>query len=184
MFKNVGFKIKKIVEIFFYLAAFLSVISGIVVWYLLAQASDGEGTVLGFFLFLIISGVGILTSWLSSLIIYAYGEIADKVTTIERKMGPDAPMTGYQGNTAYNNTAYDNTAYNNTAYNNSAYNNSDSGNPYKPQKVMHNPKYGRCDICGNNTGVVNTKFTDSSKNETMAMCYDCFNRYDTAIEVE
>lgn len=67
MYSNVGSKIKSLVKIIVGVGMAASVLVGIVIW-VTAEA---------FLLGLLIAGLGCFASWLSGLVMYAYGEMAD-----------------------------------------------------------------------------------------------------------
>ncbi len=75
MFENVGRKIKGFVKIIFWIEAIASVVAGIVY---MATAWDTQ------WIGLFIAAGGILVAWISSWMLYGYGEIIDKLIEIER----------------------------------------------------------------------------------------------------
>ena len=79
MFTNIGKKIKVLAIVIFCIMAGLSVIGGLI---MLVEGLDygHEDFIFGG---IIIAGLGFLFSWISSFVLYAYGEIADKVSAIE-----------------------------------------------------------------------------------------------------
>ena len=79
MFTNIGKKIKVLAVVIFCIMAGLSLISGLI---MIAEGFDygHEDFIFGG---IIIAGLGFLFSWISSFVLYAYGEIADKVSAIE-----------------------------------------------------------------------------------------------------
>ena len=79
MFTNIGKKIKVLAVVIFCIMAGLSVISGLI---MIVEGLDygHEDFIFGG---IIIAGLGFLFSWISSFVLYAYGEIADKVSAIE-----------------------------------------------------------------------------------------------------
>lgn len=79
MFNNAGGKLQNLAIITMGIGVMGSVIGGIVVWY---NSWD-----LGFLYFLLIAGVGSLSSYISSLFIYAFGELVENVASIEDDMG-------------------------------------------------------------------------------------------------
>ena len=92
MFEHIGAKIKKIVKIFFVL---WSIVGAFVIGYYLAARyntlryfSNSEvrliaGSILAF----VISTVAwILVVWLSSLVLYGFGELVDRAESIDKKL--------------------------------------------------------------------------------------------------
>ncbi len=74
MFKNAGSKLKSLARIIFA----LNVIIGIVVGIVMIKAS---------FVLLIVSvAVGVLIGWLSSIMLYAFGELCENVHEINKKL--------------------------------------------------------------------------------------------------
>ena len=69
MFDNIGAKIKKLAEII--------TIGGIIVSVLI-------GTMSGDFRGIVIALLGSLGSWISSFVLYGFGELIEKVTAIEK----------------------------------------------------------------------------------------------------
>ena len=98
MFNNIGAKIKGVVKFFFVLECIGSVILGVSTGVavggagyfggkLLYGSSGGAGGVLlGFLAFVLVSAVGILLAWLSCLLVYGYGELIDRATSIDNKL--------------------------------------------------------------------------------------------------
>lgn len=80
MFDEVGKKIKLMVKVFFWLESTASIIVGIVMIVIAAnEKSYGRvSTIMGLGCLVI----GPLIAWLSSLILYGFGELVDKVTYI------------------------------------------------------------------------------------------------------
>lgn len=78
MYNNAGKSIKGLVKIVVGIQMVLFIILGIV---LMVVGEDAAGAFLGF----LVGGAGCFFAWLSGLILYAYGEIADG---IQRLAGP------------------------------------------------------------------------------------------------
>lgn len=72
MYDNIGCKIKKLAEIAFYFETVASVIAGIAMWIVTEQTICA-----------LIVVVGPLFAWISSALLYGFGEIVDKVGKIE-----------------------------------------------------------------------------------------------------
>ena len=73
MFENIGEKIKMIAKIYFYVCAIASFILGCVMI---------DETPLG----LVVMVVGVLVSYLSSLVMYAFGELVENSTATRREI--------------------------------------------------------------------------------------------------
>lgn len=75
MFKNIGKKIQAVSATIFMLQALLGVLLGIGIGGVLIKITDdvGQGVTVG----LIIIAVFIFAAWLSQLVLYAYGKIAE-----------------------------------------------------------------------------------------------------------
>lgn len=88
MFKNVGKVIKAIAKVVFAIDLLAVLTSAIVVF---ATAIDeGEGG-LGFLLFILILGLGFIISYLSVMMLYAFGSIVDDVKSIKENLCGTAP---------------------------------------------------------------------------------------------
>lgn len=74
MFKNAGSKLKSLARIIFALNVIIDIVVGIV----MIKAS---------FVLLIVSvAVGVLIGWLSSIMLYAFGELCENVHEINKKL--------------------------------------------------------------------------------------------------
>lgn len=71
MFDNIGTKVKGLATLVFVLGAIVSMVGG-------AAAGIGAGGFGGFMLFLIIVGVGIVSAYLSVMLLYAFGDLVEK----------------------------------------------------------------------------------------------------------
>lgn len=77
MFQNVGKEIKSIAQWFFWLEVIVSVLLAIRLW------SEG---ILGFLGFMIIILIGLVTAYVSVVMLYAFGELVDNSTIIAKNM--------------------------------------------------------------------------------------------------
>lgn len=94
MFENSGKKVKVLAWIFFCLACIGSLVGGIIMWH---NARD-----YGFLLFLAFACGGFLSAWISSVVLYAIGEAADK-SDLEKKI--DDLAQRLQGTTEQSNSS-------------------------------------------------------------------------------
>ena len=78
MFNRAGNSIKKIVKAVTAIQIIISVVLGITGWAVIS-GNRGSG---GFFVALLIIAIGCFSAWLSGLLLYAYGDIADNVELI------------------------------------------------------------------------------------------------------
>ena len=92
MFENIGKKIKGLVKTIFIIESVASVIIGIVI-----LALSEEFNIIG----LLVMAGGILVAWLSSWLLYGYGEIIDKLTDIERNTRGAAGDSDVRAELAY-----------------------------------------------------------------------------------
>ena len=79
MFDNVGKKLQVVAKIYMWIGILISVIVGII------TASDAQSG--GFFIFLLIAVFGSVGSYLSSLFLYAFGEMVENIASIEDDTG-------------------------------------------------------------------------------------------------
>ena len=77
MFDNIGEKIKILAKVICWVGIIASVVAGCV---LMGMAGD-----LGILLLLLIASVGSLLSWVSSFVIYGFGELVSNSAIIARK---------------------------------------------------------------------------------------------------
>ena len=77
MYENAGRSIKSVVTVAVIVMMVLSVIGGIIV-----MAEGGVGVILG----LIVMALGCFSAWLSGLLLYAYGEITDRLISIDENL--------------------------------------------------------------------------------------------------
>ena len=87
MFNNIGSKIKKVAEIFCWLGIIGYAVCGIVMFILAENASYYDETPYIIYGFLLII-LGPISSWLSSLILYAFGKLVEDVEAIRDKRPP------------------------------------------------------------------------------------------------
>lgn len=81
MFDNVGGTLKGLAKIICWLGIILFVIFGLV--QCADEYADDEDMTAGF----LTSTVGSVVSWLSSLGLYAFGELVERVSSIDEKLG-------------------------------------------------------------------------------------------------
>ncbi len=74
MFRNAGSKLKILAKVFFW----ITVISGLLVGIILADGSDG--------LSLLIIPFAVIGGWLSTIMMYAFGELCENVKNISEKL--------------------------------------------------------------------------------------------------
>ena len=87
MFHNIGEKIKILATIMTILGIIASVISGIAfIVYSIVEAYDVSGLVAGIILGVLTMVVGSLLSWISSFLLYGYGELIENSTIIKEKL--------------------------------------------------------------------------------------------------
>ena len=79
MFDNIGGKIKGLAKVLCLVGIAVSVIGAIALW---CANSYYQSTIVPGFIVLIVGSVG---SWLSSLFTYGFGELIDRVTSIDEK---------------------------------------------------------------------------------------------------
>ena len=84
MYENIGKKIKTFAQVCFLVMAIVTFIAGAVV--LSLDGSDTMNTI-GALLMLL----GPVVSWISSWMLYAFGELVDKTCEIEKKLCGEAP---------------------------------------------------------------------------------------------
>ena len=75
MYENIGSKIKGLAKTLFIIEAIVGVISGIVI-----ASTVWDGVVIG----ILVMVVAPILAWASSLVLYGFGELIDKVCEIER----------------------------------------------------------------------------------------------------
>lgn len=100
MFENIGGKIKKLAETLCWIGIIFCIIYGIINWVLASDARGDAATTL------IINGfiwaiLGSILSWVGSFCLYGFGEIIDRLKSIDRKLGqaeiyhsPDSSQKG------------------------------------------------------------------------------------------
>lgn len=81
MFENIGKKIKILALVVFWLGVIASVAGGIIIW---VDWFNMDGWWAGFGIFLLCAVGGTLVSYMSVILLYAFGEAVDKLTAIER----------------------------------------------------------------------------------------------------
>ncbi len=86
MFDNIGKKIKAVAQVITWLGILISVILGI------ASGAGSNGL-----MFLIITPIGCLLSWLGSLVLYGFGELIDCAQRIADKADPQPKEIHHDG---------------------------------------------------------------------------------------
>ena len=86
MFKNVGKSIKSVVKAITCIQIILYCLIGIIAYILLASSNRAG---LGLLIMLAVAGIGCFAAWLSALILYAFGEMADGVIAIRASLCGD-----------------------------------------------------------------------------------------------
>ena len=116
MYKNIGKKIKGLVKVLLTISIIfiaIAAIAGIIA--LIAGINDsgmGAGVaILCIIGILLVAGIWILITWISTWILYGYGEIIDKVSDIEKKMPVQQPTQPYQQPVPPQNSYQQNTTY-------------------------------------------------------------------------
>lgn len=88
MFDQIGKKIKALAKVIFWIGAIPSFIAGCVVMGsdldLFGQRGGGAA---GFLVGLLVIAVGVLISWLNSVLLYGFGELIDTNQELNQKMG-------------------------------------------------------------------------------------------------
>lgn len=84
MFENIGGKIKKFVKFLAVVDMVLFIVLAIII--LIYGFVSGHGF-LGVLLGGIVGGIGFLSSWISSWKLYGYGEIVQRLISIDKKLG-------------------------------------------------------------------------------------------------
>ncbi len=79
MYTDIGKKIKILAMVTAAIGAFLSVVGGI---FIIADGGDFEDAIIG----LLVMMIGILAAWVSSWILYGFGELIDKTSDIESRL--------------------------------------------------------------------------------------------------
>ena len=86
MFDNIGRKIKGLSNMLFWVGAIASTIIGLVIMGSLANRSRGSEQGAIIFVGILLIAVGIFVSWLSSILLYGYGELIDSNQKILHEM--------------------------------------------------------------------------------------------------
>ena len=83
MYRNIGAKIKTLAAVLAWVGIIVSVIAGIVMIGIGVDSRDGEAMMalgLGYIV------LGPLLSWISSLVLYGFGELVDRSKNIDEKL--------------------------------------------------------------------------------------------------
>ena len=87
MYDNIGRKIKDLAKTICLLEAFAAIIAGMIVIGTFADAKDGTGMIgIGILIML----VGSLLAWISSWLLYGFGELIEKTSNIEIYLRPQS----------------------------------------------------------------------------------------------
>lgn len=89
MFNNPGGKLKSLAKVFFWLNLILFILGGI---FLIVMAIENDVPMLILAGVLAI-GVGILIAWLSTILLYAFGELVESNTRLAEKVCGGAPVS-------------------------------------------------------------------------------------------
>lgn len=81
MFENIGQKIKKMAKVFCWIGIIGSVV--LAISYFVMSKNNGDFVLTG----LIVLFVGCLVSWASNLALYGFGELIDRIISIDNKLG-------------------------------------------------------------------------------------------------
>lgn len=92
MYSNAGKSIKSYVKVVVSIAICICILLGILV---IAITEDFLGVLLG----LLIAGVGSFMAWLSGLVLYAFGDIAERVANIDEKLSGNVQSADVQKGT-------------------------------------------------------------------------------------
>jgi len=76
LFDNAGRRIKNVINILFWISVAAHAISAII-------AGIGIGDVGGFFVTVLLIVLGFFVSWLSALLLYAFGELCENIMSVE-----------------------------------------------------------------------------------------------------
>ncbi|MBR0135785.1 MAG: hypothetical protein IJM18_06265 [Clostridia bacterium] len=112
MYKNIGKKIKGLVKVLLTISIIfiaIAAIAGIIAVF--ASGIDAGPAILAAIGILLVAGIWILITWISTWMLYGYGEIIDKVTDIEKKMPVQQPAQSYQQPVPPQNSYQQNTTY-------------------------------------------------------------------------
>ncbi len=148
MYKNIGGKIKNVAEIITTIGCFASVVLGILVMVL----GDGNGAMI--FTGLVVMAIGCFGSWLSTLLLYGYGQMienSDKLVMLYAAETKDGePNLEQRGKEQIGNVEIDSVS---------------SGN-------------GKCDFCGKeNVPVFGCAMKDGFGTRYRNVCADCAQKY-------
>ncbi len=88
MYANIGKKIKTLASVIGWVGIALSCIAGLAIF--IYSLGDSETIVKGFLIGILIAGIGSLVSWISSFLLYGFGELVDKTASLERHFCGDS----------------------------------------------------------------------------------------------
>lgn len=80
MFKNIGKKVKTVAEVLFWFDVVLCVLLGIVIIVAAVMEEQASAVLTGFLVMIL----GPVISWLSAIMVYAFGELVDNSTTVAK----------------------------------------------------------------------------------------------------
>ena len=84
MYENVGDALCRIAKVVFYIGAFFSILSGMGMIFGGCGRGFG-GSIGGFFIGITVMALGIFVSWISTLALYAFGEITRRLKSLDEK---------------------------------------------------------------------------------------------------
>ena len=92
MFDNIGSKLKTLAKVLCWIGIVLSVVAAIVMFTAASYSNSGESYVVMGLITLI---VGPLLSWVNSFVLYGFGELIDKTSSIERSVRDNSKSDTY-----------------------------------------------------------------------------------------
>ncbi len=84
MYANIGKKIKMLAKVICWIGIILSCIIGLVNYFLSFPSEEAKIIIRELFIGLAIAAGGSLISWISSFVLYGFGELIDKTSSLER----------------------------------------------------------------------------------------------------
>ena len=86
MYPNAGKSIKRVTAILVRLGYLISIIGAFALFVACVSIGSADYGILYLLLAIVIGGLGFLFSWLGGLCLYAYGEIADRLVSIDKRL--------------------------------------------------------------------------------------------------